>query len=54
MTSRRESAVRIVEVIPRCGPNRNQDCTGETAPAAGEDAIFGVVVQNLSPTGIIR
>jgi hypothetical protein len=52
MTSRRESAVRIIEVIPRCGPDHNQECTGETAPEAGEDAIFGVVVQNLSPTGI--
>lgn len=51
MTSRRESAVRIVEIIPRCGPYRNQECTGETAPGPGEDALFGVVVQNLSPTG---
>jgi len=49
-TSRRESGVRIVNIIPRCGPQRNQPCDATTLNYA-EVATFGVVIENLSPTG---
>jgi len=51
-TSRRESEVRIVSVIPRCGPMRNQPCDTSTLQNA-EVATFGVVIENLSPTGFL-
>jgi hypothetical protein len=48
-TSRRESGVRIVQIIPRCGADKKSICD-ETTLAPGDSAVFGVVIQNLSPT----
>lgn len=50
-TSRRESEVRIVSIIPRCGPQRNLPCDATTLNY-GDVATFGAVIENLSPTGI--
>ena len=47
-TSRRESAVKILQVKNRCGANLNSVCQGLTA---GGNAQFIAVIQNLSPTG---
>ena len=49
-TSRRESNVQILEIVPRCGPKNNQICD-ESTLVPGDPALFGVVIQNLSPTG---
>jgi hypothetical protein len=52
-TSRRESRVTIVDIVPRCGPSHNLPCDATVNPyfLSGEVASFGVVIQNLSPTG---
>jgi hypothetical protein len=49
-TSRRESMVRILEIKHRCGPSHNMSCAAGVYPKEGEDALFGLVIQNLSPT----
>jgi len=49
-TSRRESGVRIVYIQPRCGQNRLRPCTPLTL-GSQDFARFGVVIENLSPTG---
>ena len=48
-TSRRESNVRIVEIRERCGADNVSPCN-EFTLAPGENANFGVVIENLSPT----
>lgn len=52
-TSRRESRVRIVDIVPRCGPTRDMPCDHTQNPyfESGMDATFGIVIENLSPTG---
>ncbi len=52
-TSRRESRVSIVDIVPRCGPTRDMPCDHTLNPyfESGMDATFGLVIQNLSPTG---
>lgn len=49
LTSRRESKVQIIQILPRCGATKNQICD-ESTLLAGQPALFGVVIQNLSPT----
>ena len=48
-TSRRESNVRILEIRPRCGADKASPCN-EITLSAGDNANFGVVIENLSPT----
>ena len=48
-TSRRESNVRILEIRERCGEDNASPCN-EFTLAPGENANFGVVIENLSPT----
>ena len=48
-TSRRESNVRILEIRERCGADNASPCN-ELTLSAGENANFGVVIENLSPT----
>lgn len=48
-TSRRESNVRIVQVKPRCGADRNSPCTPQTLVPTRQ-ARFGIIIENLSPT----
>ena len=52
-TSRRESRVRIVDIVPRCGPTRDMPCDHTLNPyfESGMDATYGIVIENLSPTG---
>ena len=50
-TNRRESQVRIVDIIPRC-PSSSGDCTNINLNP-GEKAHFGVVIINESPTGSV-
>ena len=47
-TSRRESGVSIYKIVDRCGADMNSLCQNL---AIGTSATFGVVIQNLSPTG---
>lgn len=49
-TLRRESGVRIVTIKPRCGADGNSPCTPVTLTAT-QTAKFGVIIENLSPTG---
>ena len=61
MTNRREmssyidangkviSGVEIVKIVDRCGITKNLPCTNLLP---GQLAIFGVVIQNLSPTSM--
>ncbi len=49
LTSRRESAVTVFDIVPRCGATKNLPCT-DLAP--GTTASFGLVILNLSPTGM--
>lgn len=63
MTNRREmssytdangkliTGVEIVKIVDRCGPQRNELCT-QLSP--GTTAVFGVVIQNLSPTSMFK
>lgn len=46
-TTRREGGTRIVEIRPRCGPNRDLPCDGATLGAA-DTAAFGIVIESLS------
>ena len=48
-TSRRESNVRIVEIRERCGADKASPCN-ELTLGPGDNANFGVVIENLSPT----
>lgn len=48
MTTKRESEVKITRLVHKCGSDRNSSCTGLKV---GENAIFGLQVQNLSPSG---
>ena len=48
-TSRRESNVKILEIRERCGADNASPCN-ELTLAAGDNANFGVVIENLSPT----
>ena len=48
-TSRRESNVRILQIRERCGADRASPCN-ELTLGAGDNANFGVVIENLSPT----
>ena len=48
-TSRRESNVRILEIRERCGADKASPCN-ELTLSPGDNANFGVVVENLSPT----
>ena len=41
------SGVEIVKIVDRCGATKNLPCNNL---ASGSTAIFGVVIQNLSPT----
>ena len=52
-TSRRESQVSIVDIVPRCGPTRDMPCDHNLNPyfQTGMVASYGIVIQNLSPTG---
>jgi hypothetical protein len=45
--------VTIVDIVPRCGPSHNLPCDATVNPyfLSGDVASFGVVIQNLSPTG---
>ena len=48
-TSRRESNVRILEIRERCGADKASPCN-ELTLGPGDNANFGVVIENLSPT----
>ena len=48
-TSRRESNVRILEIRERCGTDKASPCN-ELTLGPGDNANFGVVIENLSPT----
>ena len=48
-TSRRESNVRILQIRERCGADRASPCN-ELTLGFGDNANFGVVIENLSPT----
>ena len=48
-TSRRESNVRILEIRERCGSDNASPCD-EFHLGADDNANFGVVIENLSPT----
>ena len=48
-TSRRESSVRILEIRERCGADKSSSCD-ELTLGSGDNANFGVVIENLSPT----
>ena len=48
-TSRRESNVRILEIRERCGANKASPCDEHTLNP-GDNANFGVIIENLSPT----
>lgn len=50
-TSRRQSRVQISRLIHRCGAHKNSICD-ETTLGPGDTALFGVQIQNLSPTGM--
>ena len=51
-TSNRWSGVTITQIIPRCGLDRQSPCDPTTL-AVGQPATFGVVIENLSPTGTL-
>jgi hypothetical protein len=46
-TLARESNVRITEVVPRCGPQQNEDCLHLNS---GDRAYFSAKILNMSPT----
>ena len=48
-TSRRESNVRILQIRERCGADKASPCN-ELTLGPGDNANFGVVIENLSPT----
>jgi hypothetical protein len=48
-TSRRESAVSIYQIVPRCGPDRISSCIPPILKH-GDVATFGVIILNNSPT----
>jgi hypothetical protein len=48
-TNRRESQVSIVGILPRCA--NTGECTNVGLPA-GTKAHYGVIIQNISPTGM--
>ena len=50
-TSRRQSNVQIMEIVPQCGPDSNAICDVTTL-AEGAKANFAVVIYNDSPTGL--
>ena len=50
-TSRRESNVKIMGIKHKCGPNGNEHCDS-TVLKSGDNANFGVLIYNDSPTGI--
>ena len=47
-TSRRESRVKIMNIVSHCGVDQVSPC--KDLPY-GETAAFGAIIQNLSPTG---
>ncbi len=49
-TSRRESEVKIVRIVHRCGATRNLTCDEFTLTSPDAVANFGVVILNQSPT----
>ena len=49
-TSRRQSSVNIVDIVPRCVAT--DSLCKSTNLNAGEKAHFGVVILNTSPTGM--
>jgi hypothetical protein len=48
-TSRRESNVKILGIIHRCGPNHNSPCDATTL-VSGQYATFSAEIYNDSPT----
>ena len=50
-TSRRESGVSIVQIKDRCGGDKKSLC--QNILPIGSTAAFGVIIQNLSPTGML-
>lgn len=48
-TSRRESNVRILQIRERCGADKASPCN-ELTLGPGDNANFGVIIENLSPT----
>jgi len=50
-TSRRESEVKIIQIIPRCGPTKTRFVIRAPWSQESEAALFGVVIQNLSHRG---
>lgn len=48
-TNKRQSEVTIREIVPRCGMDKESDCTNLPH---GERASFGIIIINESPTGM--